>query len=173
MDTLNRENLKELFEKFVGTEEAENAVEDFQVADRILNEYPAPEPDTQLIAAIKSEIEERIRIRQEHAFRRIAFKLAPVAAVFIVLAAVSVRLFDKNGGGPVKVSYASIIPAAIWESENIATDDADIVILTAELDELEVEVMTLESGEDTGNGRSAVTELEMEFVEINTDIWEG
>jgi hypothetical protein len=168
----NKDNLKDLFERFVSTEEAETGVEDFLAAERILNEYPAPEPDTELIAAIKSDIAESIRYRKEHAFRRIAFKMAPVAAVFIVLAAVSVRLFDKDGG-PVRDSYASIIPAAIWESENIAADDTDIAILTAEIDAIEGEVMTLESGEDTGNGRSAVTELEMEFVEINTDIWEG
>ncbi len=173
MNSRNEENLKDLFERFVGAEEAEGAVEDFQMAERILREHAAPEPDKELIAAIKSEITEAIRRRKESAFRRIAYKMAPVAAVFIILAAVSVRLFERGGGGPVKVTYASMIPAAIWESDDIAIDDLDLAILTAEIDELESEVVTLELGENGGNGRSAVTELEMELVEINSDFWEG
>jgi len=91
----------------------------------------------------------------------------------MILAAVSVRLFEKDRGGPAIITYASIIPASVWDSENIAADDADLAVLTAEIDELEGEVLTLELGENGGNGRSAVTELEMELVEINSDFWEG
>lgn len=172
MNGQNEENLKDLFERFVSAEEAEGAIEDFQKAERILREHPAPAPDKELIAAIKSEIAETIRRRKESAFRRIAYRAAPVAAVFIILAAVSVRLFER-GGGPVRITYPPMIPAAVWESENIAADDFDLAILTAEIDELEGEVLTLELGENGGNGRSAVTELEMELIEINSDFWEG
>ena len=173
MNGQNEENLKDLFERFVSAEEAEGAIEDFQKAERILREHPAPGPDKELIAAIKSEIAETIRRRKESAFRRMAYRAAPVAAVFIILAAVSVRLFERGGGKPEEVTYASMIPAAVWDSENIAADDFDLAVLTAEIDELEGEVLTLELGENGGNGRSAVTELEMELIEINSDFWEG
>lgn len=173
MNGQNEENLKELFERFVGTEEAESCVEDFVKAERILQQYPAPQPEEELIAAIKSDIAEAIRRRREHTFRRLAYRMAPVAAVLMILAAVSIRLFERDRGGPVRVTYASIIPANVWDSENIAADDADLAVLTAEIDELEGEVLTLELGENGGNGRSAVTELEMELVEINSDFWEG
>jgi hypothetical protein len=173
MNGQNEENLKELFERLISTEEAESGIEDFVKAERILQQYPAPEPDEELITAIKSDIVEAIRHRREHSFRRLAYRMAPVAAVLMILAAVSVRLFEKDGGGPAIITYASIIPASVWDSENIAADDADLAVLTAEIDELEGEVLTLELGENGGNGRSAVTELEMELVEINSDFWEG
>ena len=172
MNARNEENLKALFERFVGTEEAQSNIEDFIKAEQILNENPAPEPNEKLIAAINSKIAEAIQLRKEHTFRRFAYKLAPVAAVFVVLAVVSVRML-KEGSGPIELVRGPMITRDVWNSENVTADDRNLAVLTAELDELEVEVMTLELGESSGNGRSAVTELEMEFAEINTDIREG
>ena len=172
MNDRNEENLRELFERFVSTEEAESGVEDFNEAERILQENPAPEPDNELVAAIKSELAETLRLRKEHAFRRIAYKLAPVAAVFVVLAVVGVRML-REGNGPLEIVQGPWISARLWDSENIAADDFDLAVLTAEVDELEVEVLTLELGENGGNGRSAVSELEMDLVAIDNDIWEG
>jgi len=172
MNARNEENLKALFERFVSTEEAESNIEDFIKAERILEEYPAPEPNEELITAINSKIEEAIRLRKEHTFRRFAYKLAPVAAVFVVLAVVSVRML-KEGSGPVDLVRGPMIARDVWDSDNVAADDRNLAVFTTELDELEVEFATLESGDDGGNGRSAVTELEMDFAEINTDIWEG
>ena len=172
MNDRNEENLRELFERFVSTEEAESGVEDFVKAERILDEYPAPEPDKELVAAIKSEIAETMRLRKEHTFRRFAYKLAPVAAVFVVLAAVGVRML-KEGNGPVELVQGPIMSARVWDSENVAADDMDLAVLTAEVDELEIEFTTLERGENGGNGQSDVSELEMDFVAISNDIWEG
>ena len=172
MNNRNDENLKELFERFVGADEAQSAVEDFAAAQRVLREHPVPGPDEELVAGIKSEIAETLRHRKERAFRRMAYRMAPVAAVFIVLAVVSIKMFVGNGG-PETITYASIMPSSVWDSENVAVDDFDLAVLTAQIDELEGEVVTLELGEDSGNGRSAVTELEMELVEINSDFWEG
>jgi hypothetical protein len=172
MNNRNDENLKELFKRFVGAEEAQSAVEDFAAAERIIREHPVPGPSEELVAGIKSEIAETLRRRKERAFRRMAYKLAPVAAVFIVLAVVSIKMFVGNGG-PEKIVYARMIPAAVWESDDVVADDYDLVVLTAHIDDLEGQVLTLEMGEDLGNGRSAVTELEMELVTINSDFWEG
>jgi len=174
MNDQNDENLKELFEGFVGAEQAKSAVEDFAAAERILSEHPAPGPDKELMAGIKSEIAETLRRSKESAFRRMAYKMAPVAAVFIVLAVVSIKMFVGNGG-PETSTYVSItpMPASVWDSENVAADDFELAVLTTEIDELEGQVLTLESGEHIGNGRSAVTELEMELVAINSDFWEG
>jgi hypothetical protein len=172
MNDRNSENLKVLFEKFVGTEDAQSCVEDFVEAERILQQYPAPEPETELIAAIKSDIAETLRLRNEHTFRRLAYRLAPVAAVFIVIAAVGVRML-KEGSGPVELVQVPIISAKVWDSENVAADDRNLAVLTTELDELEFEFANLESEENGSNGGSAVTELEIDFAEINTNIWEG
>lgn len=74
--------------------------------------------------------------------------------------------------GPVQ--YASIIPTAIWESDDIAADDADLVIFTTEIEQIEDELPALQLGEDDSNEDSAITELEMELIEINnSDFWKG
>lgn len=172
MNDRNEENLKDLFERFVSTEDAENCIEDFAEVKRILDENPAPQPDKELLAAIKGDIAETLRIRKEHTFRRLAYRLAPVAAVFIILASVSIKLYVRDIG-PEIVVYGQMIPTAVWESDNVAADDRDLAVFTAELDGLEVELTTLELGETGGSGRSAVTELEMDFVAISSDIWEG
>jgi hypothetical protein len=172
MNDRNEENLKDLFERFVGTEEAQNCIEDFAKVKRILDENPAPQPNPELVAAIKTEIAERIRLRKEHTFRRLAYRLAPVAAVFIILASVSIKLYVSNSS-PVEPGYVRLISLEEWESDNVAADDRNLAVFTAEVDELEIEFTTLELGENGGNGRSDVTELEMDFVAISSDIWEG
>lgn len=172
MNDRNEENLRELLEGFISSKEAENCIEDFAEVKRILDENPAPQPTEELVAAINYKIAEALRLRQEHTFRRLAYRLAPVAAVFIILASVSIRLYVSNSR-PEKPGYVRLISSAVWDSENIAADDRNLVVLTTELDELEFEFATLESGENGGNGGSAITELEIDFAEINTDIWEG
>lgn len=169
MDERNEENLKEMF---VAGDEAEQAIEDIRRAERILREHPAPEPSETLINEIKSAMAERLLHRHAYVFRTTAYRAAVAAAAVIILAAVGVRLFEK-GGKPGKVVYASIIPTSVWESDDIAADDTDLAILNAEVEQLEGEVLALQSGEGGGNGQGAVTELETELVEIESDFWKG
>ena len=72
-----------------------------------------------------------------------------------------------------EVSYASLIPAAIWENDDITTADEDLAVFTAQIDQIEDEVLTLQSGERAGNGDSTLVELELELIEINSDFWKG
>ncbi len=174
MNSQNEENLKELFERFADAEQAEKHVEDVQKAEQILREYPAPEPDDMLIANIKAEIAMRLPARRADVVRRrMVYKVAAVAAAVVILAAVSLRLFEKGDVEPQRVAYASLIPRAIWESDDIATDDVDLAIFTAEAEQIENEVRTLQFGEDGSNGERAVSELEMELIEIEGDFWKG
>jgi hypothetical protein len=171
MNSKNEENLKDLFEKFMDAEQAEKRVEDIQKAEQILREHPAPEPDDMLIGNIKAEIAMRLPARRAYVFRRKVYKAAAVAAAVVVLAAVSTRLFEKDVVEPQRVAYASLIPTAIWESEDITTDDVDLAIFTAEVEQIEDEVLALQFGEDGSNGERAISELEMELVEIESDFW--
>jgi hypothetical protein len=173
MNDRNGENLRELLERFFSDREAEEYIEDFSRIKRILDENPAPEPSPELVANIKNEIAEAVRLRKAHTFRRFAYKLAPVAAVFVVLAAVGVQMLLKEGSGPVPIPQGPIISTRVWESQNVAADDRNLVVLTTELDELEVEYATLESEENGGSSSSAITELEIDYAEINKNIWEG
>jgi len=173
MNSQNQENLKELFERFVDAEQAEKYVEDVQKAEQILREYPAPEPDDMLIANIKAEIAMRLPTQRAHVLKRVVYKAAAVAAAIAILAAVSVKLLERDKVEPERVEYASLIPRAIWESDDITTDDMDLAIFTAEVEQIENQVLALQFGENGGNGDSTLAELEMEFLEINSDFWKG
>jgi hypothetical protein len=59
---------------------------------------------------------------------------------------------------------------AIWESDNITVDDPHLASLTAEVEQIENELLTLQEGETGGNGERAVSELEMELAVINSDL---
>ncbi len=173
MNSRNDENLKELFERFLSAEQAESSVEDIQKAEQILREHPAPEPDNMLIANIKAEIAMRLPAKRTNIFIKIASKAIYAAAAILIISAISLNLFDDNVNTrePTPRQYGSIIPTAIWESDDITTDDADLAIYTIEIEQIEEELRSLQSGEDAGNGDSSLSELEMELVAINNDFW--
>ncbi len=182
MNGRNEENLsgcgglrpdeKDLFGKFVGDEQAEKAVEDIRKGERILRDNPAPLPSDELIAGIKSEIAISLLRKKENAVRYTVYKVAVVAAAVMVLSAISIKFFEK-GEETARIYTASIIPAAIWESDDIAADDIDLAIFNAEIEQVEDEVLSLRTGANGGNGQSAVTELEIELIEIESDFWKG
>jgi len=173
MNGRNEENAKELFERFVNTGQAEEAVQDIRKGEQILREHPVSEPDSKLIADIKAEVGKAVLRRKTKVFRRMVYKVAVIAASVIFLAAIGIGLFEKGGGESERVIAASILPAAIWESERLADDDADLATLTAEIEQIESDVLVLQLGENGGNGHEAVAELEMELIEINSDFWKG
>jgi hypothetical protein len=168
----SKENLKVLFERFLDSKEAEQAAEDIRKGEQILREHPVSEPDSKLIADIKAEVGKAVLRRKTKVFRRMVYKAAVVAASVIFLAAIGIKLFEK-GGESERVETFSIIPAAIWESEHLADDDVDLAILTAEIEQIESDLLAVQMGENGGNGHEAVTELEMELIEINSDFWKG
>lgn len=183
MNGQNEENLKELFGKFVGDEwdttwgiplwQAEQAVEDVRKGEQILRSFSAPEPDGELIADIKAEIAARLLYKKENAFRRAIYKTMAVAAGFIILAVVSVKLFETKIVQPERPVSGSIIPKAVWESECLADDGADSAALVAEVEQIESDLLAVQLGENGSSGYEAVTELETELIEINSDFWKG
>lgn len=171
MNDRNDENLKELFESFLSPEQANEALKDVAQGERILREYPAPEPDKELIADIQSKAAARLLPGRASVFRVVAGRAIAVAAVIIILAAVSVRLFEIGGGQSGSAAYASIMPTALWESDNIAADDTDLAVLNVEVEQIENELRTLLLGENGANGERDVMKLEIEFIEIEVHFW--
>lgn len=172
MDNQNEENLKELFEQFLERGEAEQAVEDIRKGEQIIRDYPGPEPDGELITNVKVRVARAVLRKKANIGKRIAYRVA-VAAAVVLLAAIGVRLFEIDGGKTERVITASIIPAEIWESEDIAADDAELATLTAEIEQIESEITAVQLGETNGNGGDSLTELEMELIEINSSFWKG
>ncbi len=171
MNDQERESLKELVEKFFEAGQAESCLEDFQEAEQILREHPAPLPDEMLISNIKAEIAMRLPARRAEIFRHRVWETAGVAATIAIVAFLGVQLSQRPDQQ--RSSYASLLPTAIWESNNLAADDADLAVFTAEIEQIRSEVVVLESGEDTPDPESTIDELEMELVEISSDFWKG
>ena len=165
------QDVKGLFASFLSAEQANEAVKDIVAGERILREYPVPEPDDELIADIQAKIAARLVRRPVGVFRTVARRAVAVAAAVIILAVVSVRLFEIGGDQSGGVAYASMIPKAVWESDDIAADDTELAVFTAEVKQIEAEVLTLQLGEDGRNGERVVVELEIKFAEIQSDFW--
>ena len=69
------------------------------------------------------------------------------------------------------MATASLIPTAIWESSNIAVDDEDLAVFTAEIEQLENEVMTLDLNDDISDRSGILDELEIELIVARNDFW--
>jgi hypothetical protein len=175
MDCQDRENLKELLARFFDAEQIEDWTEDYRQTERMLRDNPAPRPDDTLTAGIKAETTALLRSRRARHVKRLLLEAVGVAAAIVIVASVSVKLFNRKSDIQPRSSVytSSLLPTAIWESDNIATDDTDLVVYTAEIEQIEHEVTTLESGEVPGENESTLTELETEYAEINSDFWQG
>jgi hypothetical protein len=171
MNDRKAENVKDLFERFLSTEQADEAFKDVVQGERILSENPAPEPDKQLIADIKGQVATRLAGRRANVLTQAAWKVTAAAAVIVILAVVSVRLFEIGGDRSGAVARGAMVPKAIWESDDIAADDGDLVVLAAQVKEIEGEILTVQLGENGRNGERAVMELEIEYVELKSDFW--
>jgi len=171
MDEQNHENLREFLEKFLVPTEAEQAAEDIHNGEQMLSGYPAPQPDEMLLASIKRKMADALSYEGENNFSRMFYKIVSVAAVFIFLTVISLMVFTN--GGTEKLSGDLVMTAVIWESEDIAADDANLATLIAQTEEIESEMLALELGENGGNVVGSLTELELELEEINSDFWKG
>jgi len=171
MDEHNEENLREFLERFLGSREADEAAEDIQKAEQMLAEYPAPQPDDMLLASIKRKMADALPYKRENNFSRVFYKTVSVAAVFILLSVISVMLFTN--GRTDRITRDLVMSSAIWESDDISADDANLATFIAETEEIEGEMFALELDENGGSGNGSLIELEMELEEINSDFWKG
>lgn len=169
MSERDQERLSELLAGLFAAEEAERVLGDLQEADQILFDHPAPKPSVQLLDQIKADMAVRLSARRVQLRHRRQRRVAAVAAV-VVSAGIFVTLFNA-GPEPVGLTTASLIPTAIWESSNIALDDEDLAVFTAEIDQIENEVMALESNDDISDSHRALDELEMELAVVGNDFW--
>lgn len=173
MENRNQENLGELLRKFFDAEQAKNCLKDLQEGEQIFRDNPAPEPDDMLIANIKAGIAMRLSARKAELARRRVYRRAVAAAAVFLIAGISTMLFNGPQHGPPRLAAASLMPTAIWESDDITADDENLAFFATEIQQIENEVMALESDEDTSESDSAIEELEMELMVISSDFWKG
>lgn len=171
MSDRDRENLAELIERLCGAGQAEGVLEDVCRGEQLLHDNPAPEPDSELIADIKAEIALFLPARRAKLARRRTYKRAAAAAAILIAAWIGASLFNTGTPRPGQIAAASLIPTAIWESNDIAADDENLAVFAAEIDQIENEVMILEAGDDTYESDRTVEELEIELIVVRSDFW--
>jgi hypothetical protein len=146
---------------------ARAAHEDIQAGERWLDTCPAPLPDAWVITAIKTQM--AVSALRRHRITRLVHTAVAAAAAVIVLALIG--LLGPGSTSQPHMSYAAIIPTAIWESDDITTDDLDLAYFASEIRQIEAQVQALDAGE-RGIG-PAPDELENELIALETEFWKG
>ena len=167
-----KENLKELLGRFMDAGAADEAARDIERSDELLRAFPAPEPNEETLADVKAMMSAMVRRRHRITLQR-RILAAAAAAVIVLTSAAVLKYFNEQPTGQPRTQYASVIPAAIWESTDITTDDADIAVIKAEIASIENELYGVELSENTVTGSTAADDLEMELVGVSSDFWKG
>jgi len=152
------------------TPAARAAQEDIETAERWLTAHPAPAPDGRVVAAIKGRM--AASLRRRYRIVRLAHAGLAAAAAVIVLALIGT--FGPRPTSRPRLSYAAaILPAAIWESDDLTTDDLDLAYFSAEIRHVEAQMHALEAGDSEVSGTDASDEIEMELLALQADFWKG
>ena len=158
----NKENLNELLSDFFDPAEASQIKRDIEQGDEVFRNYPAPEPNKELVDAIKVRMAGELARRRERKPLSVVLRRAvAVAAVFIVISLAGL-IFFGNGDDDI---YANI-----WQ------DDTQLLALMAQVDEIADQIQQIrldEFGEDDDADIAQWEIEEMEMVANNTDFWKG
>ena len=169
--TENNENLDELLSRFLDEHESHVAAEDIHRGEDLLASFSTPAPDAAVIEAIKAQIELRLRVKQKRRFIRSMAQKIAVAAIIIVLAMAGLKFLVEPE--PKVKGVGKVSREFIWEDESEPGGDEQLAVLTAQIDEVEADILAIRLGEDGGENDSLLTDLEMEMIEINGDFWKG
>ena len=174
MTDRDNENLEELLAEFYDAGRAEQAADEIQQGEQVLRSNPARQPAESLIADIKSQIAMRLPAPRTTAMRLVFAKAAAVAAVFVILAWAGARFlgrgrFEEQAKGPI----VAMISHEIWESGDIAVDDPALATISEEIEETVRSILTIRLGERANGNGTAVMDIEMELIEIESEFWKG
>lgn len=170
MYSRNEENLRDLFEKYMDAEQAQNYAEDIEKGEQILHDYPAPEPDDMLIANIKANISLSALSQRKSHIRKIIFEAVSVAAAIIIIAAISINQLQNSD---IEKTQENLQVASLFPWDNTS---ADYESMFYEMEQLNDEIFTSSSSQDyTDDSRTLMkyAELEMKMEEVNNrSFWE-
>jgi hypothetical protein len=173
MNDSAKENLKELLAGFMDAGSARQAEEDIEKGDELLCHWSAPQPGENVLAEVKKKVAATVRQRHRIALQRRIWAAAGVAAAIVIVSALALKLFEKQPVEQTALRYAAAIPERVWEGSDITKDDADIVVLAAEVETIENELAGAQLNDTSGNGSTAVGDIETELIEIGGNFWKG
>ena len=167
----NKKNLDELLNAFMDAPQAAEAAKDIRTGRRIFVDNPAPQPEPDVIAALKSRVSSRLRTHHKHqAFRRMIYNTAAVAAI-IVVAAVAIKFGEHNK--TVSYNASVVVMWNMWDDDNLLADDINLAGLTKKIEEIADYLAGAESDEYDYDTDVDFEELETEMIAMNVDFWKG
>jgi hypothetical protein len=173
MNDSAKENLRELLAGFMDAGSAKQTAEDIERGDVLLRQWSAPQPADVVLAEVKKKISAAVKQRHRIALQRRIWAVAGVAAAIVIVSALALTLSERQPAEKTTIKYAAAIPDRVWEGSDITKDDADIVVLVAEVETIENELSATRLDDTGGNGSTAVGDLETELIEIGGDFWKG
>ena len=165
-----RENLTELLQRFMEASAVPATDRDIQAGERILEAHPAPAPDSETITFIKAQMAMAGLRHHQWRVRVFGGSLATAAAI------ITIALIGLLGRGPMQgpaVSFATLLPASIWESDNLAADDLELVHFTSEIRQIEAQMQALDADESDTDVNGTLEDLENQLLAIETELWKG
>ena len=167
MNKHDPDELKALFERFVEADKAQAAADDIDQAQRLFNAYPAPAPSAEALKRIRARMILELSKRHRHSK---LYRFVGAAAAVIIFGIVGLFGPGPQGNRDV-VNHASLLPTAIWESDDIASDDAELAYFASEISQIEARIDALRSGDEDAAGSGTLDELEIELRLLETQFW--
>jgi hypothetical protein len=158
-----REDLTGLFRLWLNPQGARDAAKDVEVVDRMIEAHPAPLPAPALLDRIKKQVQ----VRSIHR-RRTHFMEGATAVAAAIMIVVGLSQF-----GPSRTRGFASLPTALWESDDIASDDLKLTYLNSEVARLEAQVQAIDNSESESTGVNTLDDLELELFQIDSDFWKG
>jgi hypothetical protein len=112
-----------------------------------------------------------VAAHRRHRIVRLVHGSLAAAAAVIVLALIG--LLGPGSANRPHLSYAAIIPASIWDSDDITADDLDLAYFSSEIGQIEAQMQALDAGESEIGAGTLVDEFENELMAIQADFWKG
>lgn len=163
------EDLSELLRQFMDKSEARATQEDLRAVGQIVEDYPTPAPLPKTVATIKTLMVATAQRRR----RRIRIFRRGLAAAAALVMTVLIAQHSRHPAGNPGATFASILPASVWESDNLAADDLDLVYFTSEIRQIEAQIRALEAGDTEIKGERTLDDLELELMAMETEFWKG
>jgi len=173
MNDSAKENLRELLAGFMDAGSAGQAAEDIERGDALLRQWSAPQPGDAVLAEVKKKVAAVARRRHRIALQRRIWAAAGMAAAIVIVSVLALRLSERQPVERTTIKYTAAIPERVWEGSDITKDDADIVVLAAEVETIENELSGVQLSDTGGNGSTAAGDIETELIEISGNFWKG
>ena len=160
----NKEQLKELLEKFYSEAEAQSIAEEMEAGEKLIGNYPVLEPAETVKWRIKAAIAKSLRAKKQRSLQTRIYKALAAVAVIIIMLTLTARMLE-NGG--------RIVNPPTGDRDIFAESDAKRAVFSQEIDQIGRQFTSLQFGQTSDEELRGVDELETEYILIASDFWKG